>query len=122
MLSPQEKNRSDACPFGMFAPAKKLEFLILCVISLFFAMPLSNAQVTIDIAKVTCAQFVTYRVADPDKIAIWLSGYQHGKRGDVTVETQEFKENVAILKSACMRADNSQQPVMQVVEKLFFSK
>jgi hypothetical protein len=101
---------------------KKLKFLILCGVSLLFAMPLSNAQVTIDMAKVTCAQFVKYSVADPDKIAIWLSGYQHGKRGDVTVETQEFKENIAKLKSACYQADNSQQPVMQVVEKLFFSK
>jgi len=101
---------------------KNPKFLILWAASLFFAMPSSDAQVTIDLSKVTCAQFLKYSVADPDKIAIWLSGYQHGKRGDMTVETQEFKENIAKLKSACRQADNSQQPVMQVVEKLFFAK
>ena len=41
------------------------------------------AQVVIDVAKVTCHQFATYKVAHPDKIAIWLNGYFHGKRGDL---------------------------------------
>ncbi len=98
------------------------KFLICCTATLFPVMPSSHAQVTIDMGKITCAQFLKYTVADPDKIAIWLSGYQHGKRGDVTLGLQELKGNVAKLKSACYQADNSQQPVMQVVEKLFFTK
>jgi acid stress chaperone HdeB len=101
---------------------KRLKFLISCAVTLFLVVPSSRAQVTIDMGKVTCAQFLKYSVADPDKIAIWLSGYQHGKRGDVIMGVQELKANVAKLKSACYKADNSQQPVMQVVEKLFFAK
>ena len=32
------------------------------------------AQTTIDVAKITCEQLVLMKVADPDHIAIWLSG------------------------------------------------
>ena len=52
--------------------------LFLLVIS-----PLS-AQVEVDVAKIDCHQFATYKVANPDRIAIWLDGYFHGKRGDLT--------------------------------------
>jgi acid stress chaperone HdeB len=44
-----------------------------------------NAQVTIDVAKINCEQFATSKVANPDRIAIWLNGYFHGKRGDMIV-------------------------------------
>jgi HdeA/HdeB family protein len=91
-------------------------------VAFFLVLPSSHAQVTIDMGKVTCRQFLRYSVADPDKIAIWLSGYQHGKRGDVTMALQELNENVAKLRSACYQTDNAQQPVLLVVEKLFFAK
>jgi hypothetical protein len=31
-----------------------------------------NAQVAIDVAKINCQQFATYKVANPDRVAIWL--------------------------------------------------
>jgi hypothetical protein len=36
------------------------------------------AQTTIDVAKITCEQLVLLKVADPNHIAIWLSGYYNG--------------------------------------------
>ena len=51
------------------------------------------AQVVIDVAKITCHQFATYKVAHPDKIAIWLNGYFHGKRGDLMIDTQELGDH-----------------------------
>ena len=50
----------------------------------------TQAQVTVDVAKMTCGQFATYKVASPKSIAIWLSGYHHGARGDTTVDTQQL--------------------------------
>lgn len=84
----------------------------------FLAAPSVRAQVTVDVAKITCDQYLTFSVTDPRNIAIWLSGYYHGRKGSTVVEPQEFKENADKLKTACFEKANAGLPVMQVVEKL----
>ena len=62
-------------------------------VGLIFALetvPAARAQVTIDVSKITCNQFIDREVGDPRDIAIWLSGYYHGKRGETTVDTQQL--------------------------------
>jgi acid stress chaperone HdeB len=81
--------------------------------------PLS-AQVSIDIAKISCEQFATYKVANPDRIAIWLDGYAHGKRGDgPIVDTQELGEKTDKAQAYCIK--NPDVPLMQAIETLFES-
>jgi hypothetical protein len=46
--------------------------------AVFSAGPIAKAQTTIDAEKITCRQFVTVDVADPNQIGIWPSGYFHG--------------------------------------------
>lgn len=75
------------------------------------------AQVVIDMAKITCHQFATYKVAHPDKVAIWLNGYFHGKRGDLLVDTQELAGNTDKVQEYCIK--NPDLPLMQAVEALF---
>ncbi len=79
----------------------------------------ARAQVTIEIGQITCRQFLAFNVADPRDIAIWLSGYYHGKRGDTALQTQELKDNFEKLKNVCY--SNYDVPVMQVVEKIFLA-
>ena len=90
-------------------------FLTLCVVA---SAPL-GAQVAIDVAKLTCHQFATFKVAHPDKIAIWLNGYFHGKRGDLVVDSQELAGNTDKLKEYCIK--NPDLPLIQAVETLFGS-
>ena len=90
-------------------------FLVLCVLA---SAPLS-AQVTIDVAKLTCHQFATFKVAHPDKIAIWLNGYFHGKRGDMVVDSQELAGSTDKVKEYCIK--NPDLPLIQAVETLFGS-
>jgi acid stress chaperone HdeB len=78
-----------------------------------------GAQVAIDIAKITCHQFATYKIAHPDKIAIWLNGYFHGKRGDMVVDSQELAGNTDKVQEYCIK--NPDMPLMQAVETLFGS-
>jgi acid stress chaperone HdeB len=86
-----------------------------CALALaLLAAPAAHAQVTVDVSKITCEQFLLFKVYDPDYIALWLSGYYHGKTGSTIVDTQEFKENVGKLKDYCR--GNLQQPIMQAVE------
>lgn len=73
------------------------------------------AQVTVDIAKITCNQWLAYKIADPDHIAIWLSGYYNGERKNSVIDVQAFKGNVAKLKDFCFK--NPDTPIMQAVEK-----
>jgi acid stress chaperone HdeB len=89
--------------------------LVLCVVA---SAPLS-AQVAIDVAKLTCHQFATFKVAHPDKLAIWLNGYFHGKRGDMVVDSQELAGNTDKVKEYCIK--NPDLPLIQAVETLFGS-
>ena len=89
------------------------------VLAIGMVAPAVNAQVTIDVAQITCAQFVKYKVTSPDNLAIWLSGYSHGKRNTTTLAREEFKENIQKLKSACLLPRNYELPVLQVAESLF---
>ena len=87
---------------------------------LFIAFSAVNAQVAIDVAKINCQQFATYKVANPDRIAIWLNGYFHGKRGDMNVDTQELAESSDRIKEYCVK--NPDVLLMQAVETLFGSR
>jgi hypothetical protein len=77
----------------------------------------ANAQVAIDVTKINCQQFATYKVAHPDRLAIWLDGYFHGKRGDLSVDTQELDASTDKLKQYCLK--NPEVLLMQAVETLF---
>ena len=90
-------------------------FLALLLIA---TSPLS-AQTTVDVAKISCHQFATYKIAHPDRIAIWLNGYFHGKRGDMLVDTQELAGNRDKVQEYCIK--NPDMPLIQAVEALFGS-
>jgi len=93
---------------SFFAPAAML---------LALAGSAAQAQVQIEVSKITCEQYLLFKVADPRDIAIWLSGYYHGKAGTTVFETQAFKDESEKLTSYCR--GHLQQPVMQAVETLF---
>jgi acid stress chaperone HdeB len=95
---------------------KRLAVFVAMAVSA--SLPLS-AQVTIDMAKVDCNQFATYKIAHPDRVAIWLNGYFHGKRGDLIVDTQELAGNTDKVQEYCLK--NPDVPLMQAVETLFGS-
>jgi acid stress chaperone HdeB len=75
----------------------------------------ARAQVTLDVAKITCDQYTGYKISNPQNIAIWLSGYYHGKRGDTTLDTQALVANAKKVRDYCRR--NPQTLLMEAVEK-----
>jgi acid stress chaperone HdeB len=91
---------------------------VILIVAAFFAILPASAQVTIDVAKITCDQYLGFAAADPRDIAIWLSGYYHGKNGSTVLQVQELKQNADKLKTACFLKENGKLPVMQVIEKL----
>ena len=96
---------------------RKLAFVSAGLMLAVIAAPAAQAQVTIDVAKITCEQFILYKVSSPQNLAIWLSGYYSGKRGNTLVDTQDLKEKSDKVTDYC-RA-NLSTPLMQAVETLF---
>ena len=77
----------------------------------------AQAQVTVDVAKITCDQFTLYKITDPQNIAIWLSGYYHGQRNTTTIDTQQLKDNLRKITDYCNL--RPQETVMHAVESVF---
>ncbi len=79
----------------------------------------AQAQTVIDVAEITCEQYLTFKVADPKDISIWLSGYFHGRQMDTRLYPQQLGTNFDKLKSECFLLVNSKRKVLEVAEKLF---
>lgn len=74
------------------------------------------AQVTIDVSKITCEQFLHNKVASSRTVAIWLSGFFAGKRADTAVDTQAVERNVGRVTQYC--DSNRKVMLMQAVETM----
>lgn len=76
----------------------------------------AQAQVTIDVAKITCEQFRSYSITDPNNIALWLSGYYNGQRNNTIVNVSTFRDNLDKLKDYCIT--NPKMTLMQAVAEI----
>ena len=94
----------------------KFKINILSLILFCLIISAAQAQVTIDVSKITCEQFRGYAITDPNNIALWLSGYYNGQRGNTIVNVQVFKENLEKVKNYCIT--NPKVTVMQAVEAI----
>jgi acid stress chaperone HdeB len=94
----------------------KLLHSIVAVTAIVAANSGANAQVTLDLSKVTCDQFLKYRVADPKLIAAWLNGYFHGKRDSTVIDTQKLVADADEVKNYCFK--NPGELLMPTVEKI----
>jgi hypothetical protein len=53
----------------------------------------SHAQVTVDIRKITCNEFLSGQLTDSRSLAIWLNGYLNGARGNTLINPLSVTEN-----------------------------
>jgi hypothetical protein len=90
--------------------------IILLALVLFFSSRTARAQETIDVAKITCDQWMATTVADPHDLAMWLSGFYHSKRNNTIIEVQEFQAHVKKLQRYCI--DHPERHIMQAVEEV----
>ena len=80
----------------------KLRMLLTSTLFLFAQMPTPQAQVTVDVSKITCEQVLMEKLAWTEReIELWLSGYYHGKRNDTIVEPEAVKQNEEKLNRYC---------------------
>src|ERR1700734_563810 len=94
--------------------AMKIRLLMAATL---LAVPLpatSQAQVSVDVAKITCRQFLLDAVAPTKTVAIWLSGYYHGKHGGTVVDMAALQRETDKLEDYCRL--NLDMTVMDAVE------
>ena len=98
-----------------------------------------RAQVSIDVSKITCDEYVHDKIPTSDfisfsavgplplearsmlsrwLIANWLSGYYHAKRNNSIIQTESFEDNVNKLTNYCYDEKNFGVPIMEAVERV----
>ena len=78
----------------------------------------AQAQVTVDVTKVNCDQFVHHKISEPRLIAAWLSGYYNAKRNNRVIDLQTLEENMSKVTNYCSDEKNFKVPVMKAVEQV----
>ena len=96
-----------------------LKFFVGTLVFVFVAQS-AQAQVTVDISKITCEQFNV--LEKQDSVALWLSGYYHGQKRDPVLEINMFEEDVRKVRAACRQPDNFKLPVMELIERSVLPK
>ncbi len=94
----------------------KSALVVLTLMLTAFMVSAAQGQDTVEVSKITCEEFASYKIMDPEKIAIWLSGYYNGKQGNTSIDRVQFNENTKKLEEYCLQ--NGEIPVMQAFEKL----
>jgi acid stress chaperone HdeB len=89
------------------------KFLLFAFVALLVSVD-AEAQVVVDISKITCDQFATYKVENPKYIAIWLDGYYHGTRGDMKVDVQTLSADAKKVEMYCL--SKPEVPLLQAVK------
>src|SRR4029079_5662540 len=83
---------------------KKTAFVSSALAVLFASVTAhAEAQVTVDVSKITCDQFVEYKIADPKQIATWIDGYYHGAHGSSMLDAQEMLEIINTVEEHCFK-------------------
>ena len=77
----------------------------------------THAQVTMDVTKMTCRQFLIGNFVSTKSMALWFSGYYHGKRDATTVDLESFQPNADKLEAYC--GQHQDETVMKAIETVF---
>jgi len=79
----------------------------LALSSILFATASAQAQVIIDVSKITCDQYVhSKKITTPNLIAAWLSGYYNAKRNNRIIDLETLEDNVSKVKNYCYDEKN----------------
>jgi hypothetical protein len=83
---------------------------------LFYIVTVSSvrAEITIDISKISCKDFLLPNFILPDDIAYWLSGYYNGKRGNTVLDLAGLRDYVNKVEQYCL--SNNNMTVMKAAE------
>jgi hypothetical protein len=80
--------------------AKIVAKVVVSVLLTLAAGP-APAQTTVDVAKITCRQFIFDEIALSKSIAVWLAGYYSGQQHDTVVDLSLMEKNIDKVQDFC---------------------
>jgi acid stress chaperone HdeB len=92
----------------------KIWLLLTGSLSALFLSAAADAQVTLDVAQITCKQFVIGDVVPTRSLSLWLSGYYHGKRDVTVINPVTLNPNSEKVKDYCIA--HQDEMVLKAVE------
>jgi acid stress chaperone HdeB len=94
----------------------KSSFIVLGMLISVVTVPPAKAQMTLDVSKITCRQFLLGKVgASTRSIANWLNGYYNGKRDNTVIEVGSMRKNEREVERYCRK--NSDTNVMDAAKQ-----
>ena len=91
--------------------------IALALLGAFVGSSAAHAQVTVDVAKITCRQYLTGKITTARTVANWLSGYFHGERGDTTLDYGDLGANVGEVDAFCRK--HHEMPLLEAARTVF---
>lgn len=74
----------------------------------------SFREITIDVSKISCKEFMLPGFIMPDDIAYWISGYYNGRRGNTVLDVVGLRDYVNKVEQYCIA--NKEMTVMKAAE------
>lgn len=90
--------------------------VVSAIVVVAFSISPVQAQMTLDVSKITCEQYYLAKVVHPNSVAIWLSGFYNGKRNNTILDVERVKASAYKIRSYCR--DNFQTTMVEAVEKV----
>jgi len=81
----------------------KAYFVIMAALSVLLPASQARAQMTVDVAKITCRQYLFDRNVSPraPMVANWLSGYFNGQKNNTVVDLGAMARNKDKVEDYC---------------------
>jgi acid stress chaperone HdeB len=89
--------------------------LVLSLIA--FATASAQAQVIVDVSKITCDQYVHAKITTPNLLAAWMSGYYNAKRNNKVIDLETLEDNVSKVQNYCYDEKNFKVPIMTAIQR-----
>jgi acid stress chaperone HdeB len=99
----------------------KARLLLISALLMLVQIPAPQAQVTVDVVKITCQQLLMQALPWTSRdIVLWLSGYYHGKHDNTIIEPNAVKRDEDKLDQYCFQ--HGETTVMDAVKNMGLGK
>jgi acid stress chaperone HdeB len=93
----------------------KGRLLLTSALFVFVQIP-AQAQVTVDVSKMTCEEYLKDEFTFSQDVVAWLSGYYNGKRNNTIIQPAVVKNNKEKVNSYCYQ--NRETTIMDAVKNV----
>jgi HdeA/HdeB family protein len=99
----------------------KFRPLLTSALLIFVQIPAPQAQVTVDVVKITCEQLAMEQLPFSSRdVIFWLSGYYHREHNNTVIEPGAIKRDASNLNRYCYQ--HGEMTVMDAVKNMGLGK